>query len=246
MSNATKNAHFTRLSNGRLADIREWNEDAAQYLAQTQGIELTDKHWEIIHLMRDFYAEFNISPIQKLLIKNIKEKLGNDKATDDWLNQLFPDGVLTQGTLIAGLPIPLLDAEIDRPVHPPRSAEARTTPQSVRHFVDQFELNSQTFRLSFHGNLLDSSQWSEEVAEFMAKKEGVALTDEHWEVIRFLRQFYFKYGITPMVKLLKKHMAKQLGKEKSSEAHLYNLFPDGPSRQGSRIAGLPEPQGCIN
>jgi tRNA 2-thiouridine synthesizing protein E len=61
-----------------------------------------------------------------------------------------------------------------------------------------------------------------------------------------MRQFYFKYGITPMVRLLMKNMRDELGASKGSNEYLYKLFPGGPSRQGSRIAGLPEPQGCID
>ena len=80
----------------------------------------------------------------------------------------------------------------------------------------------------------------------MAKKEGLDLTPEHWEILHFLRKFYFEYGITPMVKILQKHMQEELGEKLASREHLYGLFPAGPSRQGSRIAGLPEPQGCID
>ncbi len=246
MVHVIEKPRFAQLADGRLADIHEWSEDAARYLASTQGVDLTEDHWDIIYLMREFYAAFNISPIRKLLVKQVKERLGDEKATDDWLNPLFPGGLLTQGTLIAGLPMPLLDAEIDRPAPAIRSTDTPPTPRDVKHFIDQFEQDGETFRVSFHGNLLDAAQWNEEVAAFMAKKEGITLTDEHWEVIRFMRQFYFEYGLTPMVRLLRKHMAKKLGKEKSREAYLYSLFPDGPSRQGSRIAGLPEPQGCID
>ena len=80
----------------------------------------------------------------------------------------------------------------------------------------------------------------------MAEGEGIELSEEHWEVLNFLREFYFTYGISPMVKILMKYMAEDLGPERASREHLYTLFPKGPSRQGSRIAGLPEPQGCID
>ncbi len=49
-----------------------------------------------------------------------------------------------------------------------------------------------------------------------------------------------------MVKILMKYMAEDIGPERASREHLYQLFPKGPARQGSRIAGLPEPQGCID
>jgi tRNA 2-thiouridine synthesizing protein E len=49
-----------------------------------------------------------------------------------------------------------------------------------------------------------------------------------------------------MVKILMKYMAEDIGPEHASKEYLYRLFPKGPSRQGSRIAGLPEPQGCLD
>ncbi len=246
MNNTAHTIHYKQLPNGRLANLQEWTPDAAQYLARTQQLTLTDKHWEIINLMRDFYAQFNISPVRKLLLKHIREKLGTEKANNDYLNELFPGDVLIQGTLIAGLPLPLLDMKINPADHPAPYNESHKAPCNVKHFVDQFEMDGQTYKLTFHGNLQDGSQWNEKVTEFMAKKEGITLTDEHWELIAFLRQFYFKYGITPMVKLLQKHLSKKLGKEKGSEDYLYNLFPEGSARQGLRIAGLPESQGCID
>jgi len=49
-----------------------------------------------------------------------------------------------------------------------------------------------------------------------------------------------------MVKILMRYMAEDIGSERASKEHLYSLFPKGPSRQGSRIAGLPAPQGCLD
>jgi len=246
MTNTVRNIHYELLPNGQLTHLQEWTPEAAAYLAQTQHLELSDAHWDIINLMRDFYAEFNISPVHKLLIKNIREKLGEDKASDEYLNTLFPGNTLLQGTLIAGLPTPLLDTDISASERLSGLKNTLKPQRNVKHFLDQFEMDGQIFKLSFHGNLIEISQWNEKVAEHIASQEGITLTDDHWEVLQFLRAFYFKYGITPMVKLLQKHLRKKLGEEKGSEEYLYNLFPDGPARQGSRIAGLPEPQGCID
>lgn len=49
-----------------------------------------------------------------------------------------------------------------------------------------------------------------------------------------------------MLGLLTTHMTEQYGPERASKAHLFGLYPAGPSRQGSRIARLPEPQGCLD
>ena len=116
----------------------------------------------------------------------------------------------------------------------------------MRHFTESFQFNGETFRVTHIGNLVDLHRWNPQVAEYMASQEGIGLTADHWEVLNFLRAFYFEYGITPMVKILMSHMAEELGPERASREHLYMLFPQGPSRQGSRIAGLPEPQGCID
>ena len=99
---------------GGLKDLSQWNRDAAEWVAKRENMTLTSAHWEIINLMRSYYENYNISPILKLLKKQIRESLGDPKAEDSYLYNLFPNGVLLQGIRIAGLPTPLLDAEIER------------------------------------------------------------------------------------------------------------------------------------
>lgn len=82
--------------------------------------------------------------------------------------------------------------------------------------------------------------WNESLAAFMATKEGLLLTRDHWEVIRFLRKFYFEYGIPPpppMVRLLIKHLGEHGDKNKSNKEYLYKLFPGGPAKQGRVLPG---------
>ncbi|MCW9032542.1 MAG: TusE/DsrC/DsvC family sulfur relay protein [Gammaproteobacteria bacterium] len=117
---------------------------------------------------------------------------------------------------------------------------------SSTHFVDSFEFEGKKFEVTSLGNLVDLHRWNSHVANYMAQKEGIELTEDHWEVIEFLREFYFTYGISPMVKIIMKHIEEDIGKEKANKEYLYSLFPKGPARQGTRIAGLPEPQGCID
>ncbi len=229
-------------ADGQLQSLEDWNVDVAIAMAQQDGISLTDAHWQVIEVMRKYYETYNISPIAKLLKKEISESLGAEKATDDYLLSLFPRGVTTQGARIAGIPKPSLDAELDQSIH---TRKANSGAKQAKLF-DQFEYNGKSYKVHARGNLVDMDDWNEELAQYMAQGEDIELTEAHWEVIRFLRKFYFQYGITPMVKLLMKHMRNQLGAEKSSKDYLYKLFPAGPSRQGSRIAGLPEPQGCID
>lgn len=241
---------YSLLPDGRLANTADWSEDVAKSLAEKDGITLTDNHWEIIHLMRDFYKEYNLSPIRKLLLNAAKEKYGDKKATSEYLDSLFHGSALIHGTRIAGLPIPMLDAEMNEDERHNRAGKRKpkktTDPSMVDHFIGKFDYDGKVFQVTEFGNLVDASQWNEGVAEHMASKEGIKLTPDHWEVINYTRKFYFEYGVTPMVRLLMKYMKENCGPEKSSETYLYKLFPKGPSRQGSRIGGLPEPQGCID
>lgn len=225
---------------GYLSNLSDWNEEVAVTLAQRDGIELSSDHWDIINIIRGFYNEYNISPIRKLLKKEIAKKLGAIKARDESLDALFPNDVSIQGCRIAGVPRPMFDVELET------SSKASSVPFIENKLTSEFEFNGKTISVFPNGNLVNMDDWDESLAEFLAQEENITLTEEHWEVIHYLRHFYFKYGIAPMVKLLMKHMLESFGPIKSNKEYLYNLFPKGPARQGSRIAGLPEPQGCID
>lgn len=228
-------------SQGGLVNISDWTPDVAKALAAQDDLVLLDAHFEILNVMRDYYDQFNIAPIRKLLKKDIAEMLSELKANDDYLMSLFPKGVMHQGLRVAGLPRAMLDAEIE----PVSRLQVVNQSKDVQYFLSEFEFSGKTYRVCGKGNLVDPSEWTDDLAIFLAKKEGLTLTVDHWAVIRFVRKFYFKYGITPMVKLLVKHLLRETD-HNYSEDELYALFPSGPARQGSRIAGLPEPQGCID
>ena len=235
---------------GRLLNLDDWNRDVAQAMAEHDHIQLTDAHWDVINIMRDFYSKYNISPIKKLLKNCIREKLDDTKASNEYLDTLFPGNVMIQGTKIAGLPMPMLEAELEQETWGGSKANlklVKSSDEQNKFFENDFTYQGSVFKVGRFGNLLEDYQdaWDEGLAEYMAKQEGLELTDEHWEVINFLRKFYFKYGLTPMVRLLVKYMRQHHG-ERITEEYLYQLFPQGPSRQGSRIAGLNEPQGCID
>lgn len=250
MINAESHLDFEILPNGRLADISTWTPEIANFMASKEGLELTEKHWSIINLMRDFYHEYNISPVSRLLKKNIRRQLGEKYANSEYLDFLFPNNVLIQGTRLAGLPIPQLDAEIERPEDSYSSLQVVKSnlieEVSVSYYTSDFNFNDRIIKVHKSGNLYDPSAWSEEMATVLADKEGVTLTEGHWEVIRYLRGYYFKYGITPMVRLLIDSIHEVCGEDKANKEYLYTLFPEGPARQGSRIAGLPAPQGCTD
>lgn len=113
--------------------------------------------------------------------------------------------------------------------------------------MPHFDLNGMKYETTGEGYLLDLNQWNDDVARYLAKAEGLGeLTGPHWEIILFLRWFYREYAISPMVKILMKELGKKYGPEKASREYLYELFPRGPSLQGTRIAGLPKPHDCID
>ncbi|CAA6828113.1 MAG: Sulfite reductase subunit C (Fragment) [uncultured Thiotrichaceae bacterium] len=95
------------------------------------------------------------------------------------------------------------------------------------------------------GYLEDLSVWTPEIADAMAKEEDVDLSDEHWDIINFLREYYEEYQIAPAVRVLTKAVGKKLGKDKGNSKYLYSLFPYGPGKQACKYAGLPKPTGCV-
>ncbi len=232
--------NFETLVDGRLSNLGDWNETIANELALRDNISLNEDHWFVINLMRNYYSEFNVSPVKKLLKRDLKRKTGSDKFSDEFLNELFPNGVLIQASKIAGIPKPYLDAELERSTYQTKAVK------NIKHFVNSFEFEGKHYEVTPLGNLIDLHRWNSHLAYFMAQQEGIELSEAHWEVINFLREFYFTYGISPMVKIIMKHLEEDFGKQRANEEYLYSLFPQGPARQGSRISGLPEPQGCID
>jgi len=242
MSNLINGNNFNLTFDGRLLNLSDWTPEIAKAIAKEEGLNLTDAHWDIINLMRDYYFTYNIAPIMKLLKREITRKFSAERATDEAINSLFPSGVQYQGSKIAGIPVPMLDSELEHGLQ----ARKNETTSAAKHYSDSFDFKGRKIKVHHSGNLVNLDDWDEELAIHMARQEGIELTDAHWLVLRYLRKFYFQYGITPMVKMLRKHMGEELGTEISDRESLYQLFPGGPSRQGSRIAGLPTPQGCID
>jgi len=106
------------------------------------------------------------------------------------------------------------------------------------------EINDTALNTDTEGYLLNLADWSPEVAGRLAEEENIALTDAHWEVINFLRDYYAEYQIAPAVRVMTKAIGKQLGEEKGNSKYLFELFPYGPAKQGCKLAGLPKPTGC--
>lgn len=91
---------------GFLCRLDDWNPTVAQQLAAAEGIDLTEQHWEILELLRAYYAEFDASPAMRPLVKYCALKLGADKGKSIYLMSLFPGSPAKIGSKIAGLPKP--------------------------------------------------------------------------------------------------------------------------------------------
>lgn len=230
-------------ADGRLQNSADWTPELAIELANNEGLTLTDQHWNVINVIREYYKEFNTSPILKLLRRELSKKFGAESVTEEALDALFPNGVQHQGSRIAGVPLAHLDAELDQSK---RVQSLLSLSNNTKHFNDMFDFNGKEIQVYTSGNLANLEDWNEELAVFLAKKEDITLTEEHWVILNFLRKFYFQYGVAPMVKILIKHMSEEFGNDNVNKQQMYNLFPGGPAKQGSRIAGLPSPQGCID
>ncbi|MCW8108091.1 TusE/DsrC/DsvC family sulfur relay protein [Alteromonas ponticola] len=95
------------------------------------------------------------------------------------------------------------------------------------------------------GYLLDYRDWREEMVPILAEQENIVLTDAHWEVVRFVRAFYLEYETSPAIRALVKAMAVKFGPEKGNSRYLQRLFPRGPAKQATKLAGLPKPAKCL-
>lgn len=100
-------------------------------------------------------------------------------------------------------------------------------------------VNDRDIKTDSEGYLLDLGDWSEDFVRAMAQAEGLELTDEHWQVIRYLRDYYQEHGVQAQVRVMIKHFTETWGESRGSNHYLHDLFPvGGPQKQGNRLAGL--------
>jgi len=91
---------------GFLRDLSDWSEDVAKEIAAQDDIILRDAHWEIINVVRTYYAQYKISPVTRTLVKIVKRELGVDKGSSIYLMGLFSSKPAKFVSKIAGLPKP--------------------------------------------------------------------------------------------------------------------------------------------
>ncbi len=100
-------------------------------------------------------------------------------------------------------------------------------------------LAGKTIEVNDEGFLVNPDDWTEEMAPELAKEEGIdELTDQHWKIIRFIRQDFKEKGQIPTIRRIKNAGGVPI-------KDLYQLFPEGPVKKAAKIAGLGKPQGCV-
>jgi len=101
------------------------------------------------------------------------------------------------------------------------------------------ELGGKSLEIDEDGFIQDPDNWDQPVALSLAETEGVHdMTDEHWKVVNYLREYYLQFSMAPMIRKLCKETGFPLKK-------IYELFPSGPAKGACKVAGLPKPTGCV-
>ena len=105
--------------------------------------------------------------------------------------------------------------------------------------------DGRTLTTTDEGFLCKTSEWGSVVAEQLASIENIELTEQHWEIIHFIRQYYLTYKHLPNARVFTKAIRNALGAEKGNSLYLHRLFPEGPLKYASKLAGLPKPPTCL-
>ncbi|NEX21059.1 TusE/DsrC/DsvC family sulfur relay protein [Thiorhodococcus mannitoliphagus] len=102
------------------------------------------------------------------------------------------------------------------------------------------QIAGRDLQINNHGLLADFDAWAPEIALAMAEEEGLDLSDCHWKVIHFLRDYYATHEMPPSPKVIVKSIGAELSEHvPCTRKHLESLFPDGGCKQACRLAGLP-------
>ncbi len=105
--------------------------------------------------------------------------------------------------------------------------------------MPEFRHEDIRIELDDKGYMVDGRDWSPAVAEALARADGLGeLTADHWKLIDFLREYHAAHGAAPMIRVLCRETGLTLQR-------IYNLFPAGPAKGASRVAGLPRPDSCV-
>lgn len=104
---------------------------------------------------------------------------------------------------------------------------------------------SQELHLSLceEGYLIDPDEWSNEIADELSKNEGIDLNEDHWKILKCMRNFYDDNQVAPDVRHVVKFLVSEHGfDKKSAKKHLFTLFPYGYVKQACKISGMKRPR----
>ncbi len=106
-------------------------------------------------------------------------------------------------------------------------------------------MNNEVFETDDEGFLLNLSDWNAAIAETIAQREDIQISEAHWEIIQVIKQYYSEYDHSPAMRPLVAYIKKNLAEEKASSIYLMKLFPGSPAKLAAKIAGLPRPENCL-
>lgn len=106
-------------------------------------------------------------------------------------------------------------------------------------------INGNPIETDAEGYLANLDEWSEDVAKHLSNEDNLELTDDHWTVLNWIRNYYQEFGTAPNLRMMQKLMKDDVGAELADKKRLFDLFPYGPAKQGARYAGMPKPTGCV-
>jgi len=89
---------------GYLSDFKSWEKDIGLALAEVEKLEMTDDHWKVVDLLREFYSKHESLPTARDISNLMSDALGQDKGNSKYLTELFPNEPIMQSGRIAGLP----------------------------------------------------------------------------------------------------------------------------------------------
>jgi len=109
------------------------------------------------------------------------------------------------------------------------------------------EFQGKKIEVDDEGYVQHKEDWSRELAEFMAREDDIELTEGHWKLIDWMREYFEEYNVAPPIKAVAKKVAEiyNLKNVREGNKYIYTLFPEGPARQLVRYAGLSKPTGCV-
>jgi tRNA 2-thiouridine synthesizing protein E len=122
------------------------------------------------------------------------------------------------------------------------SAAATVEADAGAKLVTEIEMAVDRIALDDEGYLVDPDDWDEAVGVELARRENIDLTDEHWKVLRFMREFFAQRQLIPDARFTIRYVARDLGAGALARDRLFELFPYGYVKQACKIAGMRRPR----